>query len=87
MGKEALMACTVAVEEAIEEHYTDQIKTLEQIEGHEELVDKIKQFRAEELEHRDHGIEHGAENAIGYELLYKLIQGISKSAIFISKRI
>lgn len=87
MGKEALMACTVAVEEAIEGHYTDQIRTLEQIGGQEELVGKFKQFLAEELEHRDHGIEHGAENAFGYEILYQLIQTISKLAIFISKRI
>lgn len=56
------MACTVAVEEVIGEHYNDQIRSL--LEGgyrEEELLALLKKNRDEELEHLDTGLEQGAE--------------------------
>lgn len=85
IGKEAAMACTVAVEEVIDAHYEEQVHKLPANEN--ELKKKILKFQAEELEHRDIGLEHDAERAPAYELLYRLISGGCKAAIAISKRI
>ncbi len=85
LGKEAAMACTVAVEEVIDAHYEDQLHKLPAHEN--DLKKKIKKFQAEELEHRDIGIDHGAERAPAYELLYRAISTGCKAAIWISKRL
>lgn len=85
LGKEAAMACTVAVEEVIDAHYEAQLDHLPANEN--ELKKKIKKFQAEELEHRDIGIDHGAETTPGYKFLYRAISGGCKAAIWLSKRI
>ena len=51
MGDKAAMACTVAVEETIDEHYAHQAAALGDDEA--ELRSTIEKFRAEEMEHRD----------------------------------
>ena len=79
------MACTVAVEEAIDEHYAGQAADLGDDEA--ELRDTIEKFRAEELEHRDIGLAHGAEEAPGYRLLYNIIKGGCRVAIAVSERV
>lgn len=87
LGDKAAMACTVAVENCIDQHYAKQEDFLE-AEGHyPDLLKTVKQFRAEELEHRDIGLEHGAEDAPAYGLITAVIQNASKLAIFLSKRI
>ncbi|KAM6155698.1 NADPH-dependent 3-demethoxyubiquinone 3-hydroxylase, mitochondrial [Rhynchocyon petersi] len=70
LGKEGAMACTVAVEETIAHHYNNQIRTLmeEDPEKYEELLQIIKTFRDEELEHHDVGLDHDAQS-VGYKLL------------------
>ncbi|MCE3254966.1 MAG: 2-polyprenyl-3-methyl-6-methoxy,4-benzoquinol hydroxylase [Rickettsiaceae bacterium] len=83
MGKKAAMACTVAVEEVIDEHYQNQLDDLE--DG--ELKKKIEQFRQEELEHRDIGLENHAEDLTIYKPLSFLIKKASKLAIAISTKI
>jgi 3-demethoxyubiquinol 3-hydroxylase len=85
MGERAAMACTVAVEEAIDEHYAAQSAALGEDEA--ELRDTIEKFRAEELEHRDIGLEHGAEQAPAYGLLSRVIKSGCKLAIAVSERI
>ena len=85
LGEKAAMACTVAVEEAIDEHYQAQIAELGEDEP--ELSATIEQFRQEELEHRAIGLEHGAEQAPGYRLLSRAIKLGCKIAIGISERI
>ena len=87
MGEKAAMACTVAVENCIDKHYESQEHHLESDGNHPELLKTVKQFRAEELEHRDIGLEHGAKDAPGYDFITKAITGASKLAIFLSKRI
>lgn len=51
------MACTVAVEESITEHYNDQIRELlkRDPELHSEMIQLLKKFRDEEQEHHDIG--------------------------------
>jgi ubiquinone biosynthesis monooxygenase Coq7 len=85
MGERAAMACTVAVEEVIDEHYAKQSAQLGADES--ELKAKIEEFRAEELAHRDTGLAHGAEQAPGYEVLSAAIKTGSRLAIWLSERI
>lgn len=83
MGDRAAMACTVAVEEAIDEHYRAQAAALPPSEA--PLRATIEQFRAEEIEHRDTGLEHGAEKVVGYPLLRAAIGAGCRVAIALSK--
>lgn len=81
----AAMACTAAVETEIDEHYSDQLSTL----GAEDpdLADTIREFQAEELEHRDTAIAAGAEDTFGYPILSAFIRAGCRAAIALSKRI
>src|SRR5262249_19292866 len=67
MGEKAGMACTVAIEETIDEHYASQAAALGDDEA--ELRSTIEKFRADELAHRDEALASGAEQAVGYEAL------------------
>ena len=84
MGERAAMACTVAVEEVIDEHYARQASVLEGDEA--DLKSTIERFRAEEVEHRDIGLAHEAELAPGYDLLSTVIKAGSRAAIWLSER-
>ncbi|KAL3280989.1 hypothetical protein HHI36_004214 [Cryptolaemus montrouzieri] len=86
MGEKAAMACTVAVETVIVEHYNDQIRTLlSDPEGNKDLLETIQKFRDEEQEHHDTGIDQGAEQAPFYSVLTDVIKMGCKGAIAISK--
>ena len=85
LGHRGAMACTVAVEEAIDEHYRAQEDTLGDDEA--ELRADIARFRAEELEHRDTGLENEAEQAPAYRLLSAAIKPGCKIAIKVSERV
>ncbi|KAA0713418.1 5-demethoxyubiquinone hydroxylase, mitochondrial [Triplophysa tibetana] len=89
LGKEGAMACTVAVEESISEHYNSQIRALMEVdpERYTELLQIIKEFRDDEMEHHDTGLEHDAESVPGYFFLKTFIQAGCKAAIFISQRV
>ena len=85
LGEKAAMACTVAVEKVIGEHYEEQTELLK--EDQKKLKSTIKKFAADELEHHDIGIAHDAENAPGYKFLTKVITLGCKTAIAVSKKI
>ena len=85
MGEKAAMACTVAVEKVIGEHYREQQNLLEDDE--KELKKTIAKFEKDELEHHDIGLEHDAESAPGYKVMTKVIEIGCKAAIAISKKI
>jgi len=85
LGREAAMACTVAVEEVIDEHYQKQATALAADDP--ELKTMIETFRAEEIEHRDIGIAEGAERAPAYDLLKGAIKAGSRLAIWLAERI
>jgi len=85
LGERAAMACTVAVEEVIDEHYADQIAKLGDEDS--DLRDTFEKFRQEEVEHRDTGLQHEAEKAPGYEVLTGLIRTGSRFAIWLSERV
>lgn len=85
MGEKAAMACTVAVEETIDAHYAAQAARLD--DGEAGLRATIETFRAEELEHRDIGLDRGAEQAFAYRLLTRVIKAGCRTAIAISEKI
>jgi ubiquinone biosynthesis monooxygenase Coq7 len=85
LGERAAMACTVAVEEAIDEHYRAQSAQLGEDEA--PLRETIEAFRAEELEHRDIGLANEAELTPGYRVLSALIKAGCKVAIAVSERV
>ena len=91
IGPEAAMACTAAVEEEIDRHYTRQLDRLEQARGTDdddpELADMVERFRADERAHHDAAIAAGAERAPAYPLLSAAIRLGCRAAIRLSERI
>ena len=87
IGPEAAMACTAAVEEEIDRHYTRQLETLEQDGDDPELTDMIGRFREDERAHRDAALAAGAERAPGYPLLSAAIRLGCRAAIRLSEKI
>jgi ubiquinone biosynthesis monooxygenase Coq7 len=85
MGEKAAMACTVAVEEAIDEHYAAQLLLLDAREP--VLRQTVAKFRTEELEHRAIGLENGAEQALGYRVMSRVIKAGCRAAIALSERV
>jgi len=85
MGKKYAMACTIAVEEVIDHHYSSQLNELD--DCYSDIKDSIVKFRLEELEHRDTGIEYHGKEAIGYVAFSSIVSFGCKFAIFLSKRI
>ena len=85
LGKKAAMLCTASVEEVIDEHYSDQIKQLENDE--KKLKEKIIKFREDELHHKDIAYKEGATKKGIYSILDKIIKTGSKIAISISEKI
>jgi 3-demethoxyubiquinol 3-hydroxylase len=81
----AAMACTVAVETEIDKHYAEQRRQLG--DDDPDLGAMIDEFQAEELEHRDIALAHGAEDTFGYPVLTALIRAGCRAAIALSKRI
>ncbi|MBI1211440.1 MAG: demethoxyubiquinone hydroxylase family protein [Alphaproteobacteria bacterium] len=87
MGEKAAMACTAAVETVIDEHYAKQAAALTQNgQGDTPLKTTIEKFRADEIQHRDTAIAHGAEETPGYRLLSDAIKTGCRIAIRLSER-
>ncbi|VDM49319.1 unnamed protein product [Toxocara canis] len=76
MGARSAMACTIAVEELITQHYDDQIKEL-----------LLKKLRDEEAEHHQTGIEHEGLEAPAYNALKWIIQNGCRAAIWLAERV
>ena len=81
----AAMACTAAVEDEIDQHYSEQLEALG--EDDPPLSATIAAFQADEREHRDQAIAAGAEESFGYPILYSAIRTGCRIAIELSKRI
>jgi ubiquinone biosynthesis monooxygenase Coq7 len=84
-GEQAAMACTVAVEEVIDEHYQDQAAIL----GEEDpaLRETILSFRDDEIAHRDLAVARGAEESPAYDLISAVVKTGSRVAIWLSTRL
>ena len=87
IGPEAAMACTAAVEEEIDRHYSQQLDELAEHGDDPELAGMIEEFREDEREHRDAALAAGAERAPAYPVLSGLIRLGCRAAIKLSERI
>ncbi len=85
IGPNAAMACTAAVEDEIDAHYSDQLRDLADTDP--PLAAAIEEFQAEEVEHRDLALAHGAQDAVAYPIMYAAIRAGCRAAIALSKRI
>lgn len=84
LGDRGAMACTVAVEEIIDQHYRDQAERL--ADNDPQLKQTILTCHADEIAHRDAAIAQGAEETAGYELLSAVVKSGSRIAIWLSTR-
>tara|TARA_B100000287_G_scaffold379823_1_gene383186 strand:- start:160 stop:693 length:534 start_codon:yes stop_codon:yes gene_type:complete len=85
LGKKAAMLCTASVEEVIEDHYKNQLKSLGNDEI--ELKNKIEKFKSDEIEHKNTAYDSGATNKGIYSVMDKIIKTGSRIAITISEKI
>ena len=85
LGERAAMACTVAVEEVIDEHYRRQAETLAGEDA--ALRETILSFRDDEIAHRDLAIAQGAKETPAYDLISGAIKTGSRIAICLSTRL
>ena len=85
LGERAAMACTVAVEEVIDEHYARQVD--ERAQDEPDLARRFARFRTDEIVHRDVGLAHGASEAPAHAALTGAIKAAAKLAIWLSERI
>jgi 3-demethoxyubiquinol 3-hydroxylase len=85
MGPRAAMACTVAVEEVIDEHYGKQVALLGDDE--KELRDLCERYRKDEVEHGQEALAQGARRAIAYRPLTAAVKAGSRAAIWLAERI
>jgi ubiquinone biosynthesis monooxygenase Coq7 len=85
MGPKAAMAVTAAVETEIDRHYQAQ---REQLSGEDpELEGLIAEFQADELEHRETAVAHGAEEVPAYPLMSAIVRAGCRAAIRVSEKI
>ena len=87
IGPEAAMACTAAVEEEIDRHYTRQLEQLEEDGDDPELAEMIERFRVDERAHKEAALAAGAERAPAFPLLSAAIRLGCRTAIRLSERI
>lgn len=85
LGPEAAMACTAAIEQEIDRHYTAQLDRLG--DSDPELAGLVEEFREDERAHRDAALAAGAERAPAYPLLSGAIRLGCRIAIGLSQRI
>ena len=82
LGKEAAMACTVAVEEAIDEHYEAQLRALKE-SPEEDLKNLIHTCHQEELDHKQEAEDLGGTN---HKTFKQVIKTGCRLAIYLSER-
>lgn len=84
-GPKMAMAVTAAVETEIDRHYQQQRDLLQGEDP--ELEGMIAEFQAEEAEHRETAVAHGAEQAPAYPLVSAVIRAGCRAAIRAAERI
>ena len=87
LGPEAAMACTAAIEEEIDRHYSRQLDQLQPSGEDPALARMISDFRDDERDHRAAALAAGAERALAYPLLSGAIRFGCRMAIRLSERI
>ena len=86
-GKNAIMACTEAVEEVIDKHYSDQIDELDKSGQEENLLNSLKEFHADEVEHEMIAKKELDETSTALNIFKNLVKIGCKGAIKVSEKI
>lgn len=86
-GHRGAMACTVAVEEVIDRHYTTQLECLQHQPTAAPLRELIEACRADELEHHATALHEGAAQLRGYTPFTGAVRAATRLAIWLSKRV
>ena len=86
-GKNAIMACTEAVEEVIDKHYSKQIDELDKSGQEESLLNSLKEFHADEVEHEIIAKKELDETSTALNIFKNLIKIGCKGAIKVSEKI
>ena len=86
-GKNAIMACTEAVEEVIDKHYSEQIEELDKSGQEESLLNSLKEFHADEVEHEMIAKKELDETSTALNIFKNLIKIGCKGAIKVSEKI
>lgn len=95
LGPKAAMACTVAVENVITQHYNDQIRDI-LAEGDPQeskyILDKFSEFRDDEQHHHDTAKEEGSSSEFGdnskeHDTLRQVIDGVCRVSIKIAEKV
>ena len=87
IGPEAAMACTAAVEEEIDRHYSRQLDELERDGDDPELATMIERFRTDERAHHAAAMAAGAQRAPAFPLLSAAIRLGCRAAIRLSEKV
>ena len=92
LGEKAAHACTVAVEEVIENHYGDQIHCLAHDGNESDLRNIIERCQADEISHKhmaqaEISKQSYESEVVPYPVLSTVIRGISRAAIWLSTRL
>jgi len=92
MGEKAAHACTIAVEEVIDEHYQGQLEQLSDTHAinaplNIPLSNLIEKCREDEVAHKETAIKLGGREAPAFTLLTTAVKTISRAAIWLSSRI
>lgn len=86
LGIKYSMICTLAVEEEIDKHYQDQINSFSSLENEKELVESIKSFKDDEVEHKEIAEKYTSNLNFKQKFAYSIISNICKIAIKLTKR-
>jgi ubiquinone biosynthesis monooxygenase Coq7 len=82
LGREAILACTEAVEETVHRHLDDQIRwATNRDEGLRKIIEEV---RVEELAHIQHATDH--RTGAGFVWLERLISSATEALIWLSTR-
>lgn len=90
LGRQSAMACHVAVEHVIAEHYTEQLAEMHAngLGASEPKVRQIfRRFRDEELGHMETAQEHGAKDSPLYGPIFAVVSGGCRVAVEVAKRL
>jgi ubiquinone biosynthesis monooxygenase Coq7 len=89
LGEKAAHACTIAVEDVIEDHYQHQLNQLVPSTSPlaETLRKTIVHCQLEEIAHRQEAVKLGGEDAPLFPLLSGVIKTSTRIAIWLSERV
>lgn len=87
MGSKAAHACTIAVEEIINDHYQSQVDQLDFFPEHQDLKTKIQEFQQEECDHKALAEDRGGNEHNASTTIQSIVRRITKTAIALSKKI